>query len=158
MWTLLMSAFGLSLDSFVVCLALGPLTTSRICRYRLAGLFGTCDAMATLLSAAFGITLPDWVKSLSPALVASYGLCVLLLSRVSAWNPRAIYLLPIALALDNLVAGLPLHAVAVVGVVSGLTALIGLTIGTTVAPGRRIPRERLAGAAIIISACLMWIS
>ena len=147
---MLISALGLSVDSFVMCLAMGPLIRSRGSRYWLAAMFGASDALAGLVGATSGIALPGRATALLAPLIALYCLFVLLLCHVP-WSGRTIFLIPMLLGLDNAAAGLALPAVPVVGLVSGLIALIGLQVGATVALRFRIPRERLAGAAIIIA-------
>jgi hypothetical protein len=62
----LLTALLLSLDSFIVSVALSPLFRSPVWRWRLAAMFGVCDGLAVLVGSALsytGLSLHNWRAS-----------------------------------------------------------------------------------------------
>jgi putative Mn2+ efflux pump MntP len=167
---LLVLGFALGLDSFRVSLGLGPLGLSSVRQAQIALTFGLCDAFAPLVGLAVGRSLVEaigpWTEYLGPLVIGGYGLYVVYL----AWqfegegkpmNDRWILFgLPLALSLDNLVAGIGLgvlgfpifFAALTIGAVSGLMALAGLKLGNAI--GRYLPirSDVLSGAALVFAA------
>jgi putative Mn2+ efflux pump MntP len=155
----------LALDSLAVGAALGPVTSSRFGRWRLALAFGLCDGLASLLGWA-----ADWRATLgagewlAPAAVGGYGVYVLGL----AWRSRRlseagaggwlVLGLPFCLSLDNLAAGVGAEssagsaalAAVVLGATSGCLALLGLLLGAATAARVRLRTECVCGVALVV--------
>ena len=163
-YPILTAGLLLGLDSLVVSFAIG-LTLGRVyCWLPLA--FAVCDGLASWAGAALGLNLQllGGMSWLGPAVVAGYGLYVLILARTAtrlANNAWIVVVLPVCLSLDNLVASssfpfavTPSVAV-VLGGLSGVMALAGLAVGAAVAgrAGRRA--GWLGGAALLGVAALM---
>lgn len=137
--SIFIGAFFLSLDSFVVALALGPLIPSRAQRWRLAALFGVCDGVAALIGSGLG-----W-SSLGAAFAARAVPLFVLICGVyclvaAGWNrfradPRLAFALPVLMSLDNLVYGFGAPAsgfaaqAVILGLVSFSFAAAGLWLG-----------------------------
>jgi putative Mn2+ efflux pump MntP len=160
----------LGLDSLLVGAALGPSTRTRTYRWALAGAFGVCDGLASLLGswlAPRDAAPGPWCEWAGTLAVGAYG-CFLLF--LALWGRDALaaspggrarwlpFLLPVALSLDNLVVGIdgggvvsPSPATAVIlGVLSGALAAAGLGLGaflSRLAPGRS---GWLAGCALLL--------
>lgn len=117
----------LALDSLLVCIALAPFVGRPVL---LAGLFGLCDGLATWI----GGTMPPtfWGVSLvGPLLLAGYAVAALLClrdGRSAAPFRAAIWLVPLALAIDNLAAGAEVEALQA-GLASCAMAGTGLLVG-----------------------------
>ena len=127
--------------------------------------FAACDGAASLLGWALGAdalrSSAAWCEWLGPAAVAGYGAYVLWLAgrgRRLADGGRGAGLapaVPLALSLDNLVAGTgaasPAAAVATalgLAAASGAMALAGLWLGAALAGRARVRAEWLGGAAL----------
>jgi putative Mn2+ efflux pump MntP len=162
--------FLLSLDSLLVGAALGPSACTRTQRWTLAGAFGVCDGLASLLGswlAPRDAASWPWCEWAGPLAVGGYG-CFLLL--LALWGRDALaasrggrarwlpFLLPVALSLDNLVFGIERGGVVslspdtavILGVLSGALAAAGLGLGaflSRLAPGRS---GWLAGGALLL--------
>jgi putative Mn2+ efflux pump MntP len=160
-------AFLLGLDSFRASIGLGATGPGRAVQRQIATSFALCDALAPLAGLALGRSLAravgSWSQPLGILALAGYALFVLVAGRPS--RPRAgpparawvVIGLPLALSLDNLVAGaalgllpvpLPVAALAL-GVTSGLMALAGLRLGGALAAA--LPaRAELLGATLLL--------
>jgi hypothetical protein len=116
---------GLGIDSFIACLAMGALPITRWEAVRLAAAFGLCDAAATLIGMQIPHAMPsslDWVL---------YLICAALIGIAARHSRRILYLVPILLSLDNLVAGAPPWACVELAVSSAAMALAGLLLART---------------------------
>ncbi|MGZ4617484.1 MAG: hypothetical protein ACXV3F_01895 [Frankiaceae bacterium] len=150
--------FLLGFDSLVAAAALGPLAHRRS-RWILVGLFGGCDGLATLVGEMGLFRLPHLAVGLVPVALACYGVYLM---AVSAWARRlgriGMFITPVLLSLDNLVAGqadsagLSIQQVPLVTVVSCLLALVGLLLGANVAARTDMSRNRLAGIGLLLAA------
>jgi len=118
----LTSVFGLGLDSFLACLAIGSHELSWRERLRLAVAFGVCDAAATGLGSIRPHRIPE-----PPALLI-YLLCALLLSRAARSSRTLLYALPALLSVDNLFAGAPASMALLLGLGSAAMAMFGLSL------------------------------
>jgi putative Mn2+ efflux pump MntP len=117
----LTSMFGLGLDSFLACLAIGAHELSWQERVRLAVAFGACDAAATFV----GAVRPHWL--LEPPALAIYVVFVLVLGRAARSNRTLLYILPVLLSLDNLFSGAPPSTALLLGLGSAVMAMFGLS-------------------------------
>lgn len=153
------SAFFLSLDSFVVALALSPLIPSRAQRWRLAALFGVGDGVAALIGSGLGWSSlgAAFAARAVPLFVLTHGVYCLV---AAGWNrfradPRLAFALPVLMSLDNLVYGFgapagDLAAPAVVlGLVSFSFAAAGLWLGGVLRAARLRRADCTAGFALI---------
>jgi manganese efflux pump family protein len=170
-------ALLLGIDSVIAGTALGTARPVKRRLWSLALAFAICDGMAFMLGSwvfpfraaeAFG-----WFERVGIAVVTGYAGLILALALRSqrdkesaSANPwyggRFAFVVPLALSLDNFVAGtgytgevLSSAASAIsIGVVSGGLALVGLSIG--LASSRIVPvrREWLAGGILVLLAVL----
>jgi putative Mn2+ efflux pump MntP len=165
--TLAVSFF--SLDSFIVCLALGPLSAGRTFRMRLAATFGIWDGVASLVGAELGgaaVSNAD-AHQVGSMLVALYGLYVLAMARLAARerSEKMMFVLPVALNVDNLFAGIGFSSeeagtlfYSAVTIASGAAAFAGLNIGASLARPQRVPERRrtlLAGFGLVSAATIV---
>jgi putative Mn2+ efflux pump MntP len=106
---LLLTALFLSLDSFVVSIALSPLINSPVSRWRLASLFGICDGLAVLVGSALsqsapGLHINERVVPFFVAVIGLYCLVAAQWKQIRA-NPGLVGILPFLMSLDNLAYG-----------------------------------------------------
>ena len=176
MMSVLMLAFVLSLDSFLVSVALGTLDLGRSGERKLAALFAFCDSLAVLIGCLMGGSLLGeiarpfgkvgdqalWFYA-AVIVVAGWGS-----QKPELWQRtvKLAYILPFLLSLDNLAAGLYLgkpgqpalaFSIAASGLVSGLMSMLGLRLGSLLGRGLRIPRRGLATAGLLASAVATWL-
>ena len=172
MGTVVLLGVVLGLDSFRASLGLGVVGWGAARRVRMALVFGACDGVAPILGLVFGAavvkSLSPWAGWVGPLVLGGFGLFTFLTAgrgeaekggggSEASWTSLG---LPLALSLDNLVAGFGLGAVRVpvvlsalvLGTVSGAMALAGLYLGALV--GRTMPAraERVGGAALALLA------
>jgi putative Mn2+ efflux pump MntP len=109
MSSFLLTALLLSLDSFVVAVALSPLIKSPVSRWRLASLFGVCDGLAVLVGSALGHSVPGLHinERVVPFFVVVFGLYWLVAAQWKQFraHPRLVFILPALMSLDNLAYG-----------------------------------------------------
>jgi putative Mn2+ efflux pump MntP len=156
----------LGLDSLIVCFAIGLSPGNRWRRW-LPLTFALCDGLGWWLGSALGSLVWPVAEWVGPAVVAGYGLYVLAWARTTqrwvASGSRLVFIVPIGLSLDNLVAsaampgpvGFP--AIVAIGVMSGVLALIGLTVGTALATRVGSRSGWLSGAALLVVAAFLTI-
>lgn len=175
---LLLMAWALGLDSLRASLPIGLMETSPARKARIALTFGLCDAVAPLagLIAGDGFlrAIGPWAGSLGALALAIYGAYLLWTGMARrGGTPQGpgswvLFGLPLALSLDNFVAGFGLGAMrapvlvsaAVLGIVSGLMSLAGLGLGRLgirlgLARGlwlSGVGAEAVSGAAMILVA------
>ena len=164
---LLFLAFALSLDTFLVSLALGTTGLGRAAKRNLVLLFAFCDGAASL---AGGVLAAPWLKDagvlfarVEASVLYLYAILIIALgwyARAAAKPPRDanwLYALPFVLCLDNFMRGLSFNATsppllvlaAIVGVSSALMSLVGLQIGSTVRAHLPIRVVTFAGAGLL---------
>ena len=168
---LLFLAFALSLDTFLVSIALGTTGLGRAAKRNLVLLFAFCDSTASL---AGGVLAAPWLKDVG-VLFARVEASVLYLYAILiialGWYARAAkpprdanwrYALPFVLCLDNFMSGLSFNAsvpllilAAIVGVSSALMSLVGLQIGSMVRTHLPIRVVTFAGAGLLCLAAAM---
>lgn len=167
MGTLFLLGFVLSLDSFHVSMGLGA---SKLRPIRLAQIvlaFGLCDALAPLVGLLIGQSIialvGPWVEYLGPLMLCGYGAYVIYMGQrrdeeETREKVRWVVLgLPLALSLDNLIAGtslgmigfpLPLSA-GVIGAMSALMSLAGLLLARTAVNVLNFESEVFGGVVLV---------
>jgi len=166
-------ALLLSLDTFLVSMALGTLRLGRSRERRLAALFSLCDGLASVvgyLIAGVLLSEADWFGKLGVWSLCFYaGLIVFLgCSARGAMRfqngAKFLYILPVILSLDNLVAGISLGGPGVslglsffgVAAASGLMSFVGLRGGSYIGAHSRVPRVALASLGLVTAATVIW--
>jgi manganese efflux pump family protein len=164
---LLFLAFALSMDTFIVSIALSTRGLGRAAKRNLVLLFAFWDGAASL---AGGVLVAPWVKDVGVlfARVEASVLCLYaILIIVLGWYARTaakplrdanwLYALPFVLCLDNFMSGLsfnatsvpPLVLAAIVGGSSALMSLVGLQMGSMVRTHLPIRVATFAGAGLL---------
>jgi manganese efflux pump family protein len=167
MSSFLLTAFVLSLDSFIVAVALSPLIRSPASRWRLATLFGICDGLAVLVgsglnSSALSFHVPERVVAF---FIIVFGVYFLVAAQ---WNqfrvrPRLVYILPVLMSVDNLAYGAGLGQVtgAVLAQALGLgaaslaLAALGLYLGSFVRFASARTCQVAAGFALLTAGLVL---
>ena len=158
----------LGVDSLIACLAVGAVVSKRA-RLPFAALFGLCDGLGFLIGSAFHWSMPDTTATVvATAVFVALGVYWIALAigsqRVS--GTRCMWLLPVALSIDNITFGVIDHSwtnsvwgqAGEQALSSTLLALIGIYISVAVV--RAIPAIRrsrsltygFAGAGLILAA------
>ena len=159
----------LGLDSVIACVAVGALVDRRRWVW-FAGLFAAADGVAFLIGAGLGIGLLSAAASEVVAMGALVLLGVYLLvvaaSTAQVTASKAIWLLPLALTVDNLAFGLAGEQTGTLAgetlaqtLSSGMLAYLGLFVA--VALPRVLPAKveatRIAGASLLIGAGALFL-
>jgi putative Mn2+ efflux pump MntP len=167
----------LGIDSFIACIALGPIISRRL-YVPIAAMFGICDGLGFLLGSAFHWSMPDSVGTNLPTVILTLlglywvGIACFCAFAGTSQNYLAssrwlMWILPVVLSLDNvtygLVDGIPAHASVWVSageqaLSSALLAAAGLAVG--IALVRVVPEKKrgpvllnaVAGGAMIVAA------
>jgi hypothetical protein len=153
----------LGIDSLIACMAIGAIVDRRW-RLPLAAAFGLADAGAFLIGAGLGWTISAGVTEvLEVGTLAALGAWLVV---VAAGTRRfaelwPLWVLPLALTMDNLAYGVAsnysLGHAAEQGLSSSLLALVGLIAAAVVLPRvlpvmeRRAVAVRFAGAALLLA-------
>jgi hypothetical protein len=155
----------LGIDSLIACMAIGAIVDKRW-RLPLAALFGVADGVAFLVGAGLGWTISAGVTEvLEIGTLAALGVWLVV---VAAGTRRAaelwpVWVLPIALTMDNLAYGVAsdysgslLGHTAEQALSSALLALVGLYAAGVLprvlpAMERRAVAVRFAGAALLVT-------
>jgi hypothetical protein len=162
----------LGIDSLIACMAIGAIVDRRW-RLPLAAAFGVADGTAFLIGAGLGWTISAGVTEvLEVGTLAALGLWLLV---VAAGTRRAaelwpVWVLPIALTMDNLAYGVASdYSGSLVGhageqaLSSSLLALIGLVAAAVVLPRVapvlriRAVAVRFAGAALVVATGVLFL-
>ena len=156
---------ALGLDSFRASLAMAAseLNAARTARIALA--FGLCDGVAPLiglaLNRATAVYVASWSELIAPVVLIGFGAYVLLKrledEKREADAGWAILGVPLFLSLDNLVAGVGLESLGlpvvasaiVIGALSGIMSLAGLTLGRLGRLSLPPSVERLSGLLLV---------
>lgn len=167
MGMLLLLGFVLSLDSFRASLGLGASKLSTMRRAQIVLAFGLCDGLAPLVGLLIGksivVHVGAWAEYLGPLMLCGYGVYVIYVSRrgdgdETREHGRWVVLgLPLALSLDNLIAGTSLGiigfplalSVVVIGAMSALMSLAGLLLGKTAVRFLNLKSEVFAGVVLV---------
>jgi putative Mn2+ efflux pump MntP len=171
MWAVVLIGLVLGLDSFRASVGLG-MARGWARRMKIALAFGLCDGLSPMLGLVLGEatarSFSPWAGWIGPLTLGGFGVLTFLTagrgetgrSREGAVGTWGLLGLPLALSLDNMVAGFGLGAfqvpmlvsALVLGTISGALALAGLYLGSVAR--RMVPAraERLAGAALTLLA------
>lgn len=166
-------AFALSLDNFRSAIALGTVPFGFRRAVQIALVFGFWDTVAPLvggeLGGYFGEAIGPVADYIGPALMGSYGL-FLLVAAIRNPNPDKVdhpwvtlFGMPLALSLDNLLAGTGLGLLGVSPVVPALTfgavtvvmSLVGLCLGRAAVRVIPIRADLLSGASLVTAAIVL---
>jgi putative Mn2+ efflux pump MntP len=168
MVTLLLLGFVLSLDSFRVSLGLGASRLRPARQAQVVIAFGLCDALAPLVGELIGQSIiargGAWLEYFGPLMLCGYGAYVIRVARrrdrrAEPEEGRWLMLgLPVALSLDNLIAGTSLGllgfpvilSAAVIGAISALMSLAGLVLGKTAISLLKLQSEVIGGVALVV--------
>lgn len=161
----------IGVDNLRVSAGLGMLGLESRQRRGLAAAFGLCEALMPLLGLALGRFVRDVgggvAESAGPMALGAAGfLAIYGALRGRDWVVKGrgrwlLWLLPLVLSADNLLAGAslvslpvaPVAAALALGVISGLMALAGLALGDFA--GRRLPiKAELIGGLLMIGIAL----
>jgi hypothetical protein len=162
----------LGIDSLIACMAIGAIV-DRKWRLPLAAAFGLADGTAFLIGAGLGWTISAGVTEvLEVGTLAALGVWLLV---VAAGTRRAaelwpVWLLPIALTMDNLAYGVASdYSGSLLGhageqaLSSSLLALVGLFAAAIVLPRvapalrSRAVAVRFAGAALVVATGVLFL-
>jgi manganese efflux pump family protein len=167
---LLLLGFLLGLDSFRASLGLGIVHRSGPRRFWIPVSFGLCDGIAPVLGLAAGSAVVSsfapWTRWLGPLVLGGFGVLTFLAANeyeakeADADGGWPYFGLPLILSLDNLVAGLGLGAIgapvvlsaAVIGLISGLMSLAGMSLGSVVGRSLRARAAQVGGATLAVLA------
>ena len=165
MIAVILLGLALGLDSFraSIAMAASRLTAARVVRTTLA--FGICDGVAPLiglaLNRATAVYIASWSELIAPVVLIGFGAYVLFqrfedenADKDGGW---AILGVPLCLSVDNLVAGFGLKTLGppvvpcaiVIGLLSGVMSLAGLTIGRLGRLSLPASVERLSGLLLV---------
>ena len=172
MIALLVLGVALGLDSLRVTIGLGMQGLSPGRRWQLSSTFGICDGLALFVGATVGGASFQWLiptfSVVGPLLLAAYGVYMIFTSLLdSKTEPEdrtgwILFGIPVVLGLDNFVAGVALGAIGfplsfsalIVGIISGLMAMIGLSLGAMLRR-RFSPRIGILGGALVLVAAFL---
>ncbi len=173
----------LGVDSLIACIAVGPIVGRRWA-VPLIVLFGIGDGGGFLLGSAFHWSVPDSVSNVvQTAILVALGIYWIALAVYSKWAAKqelqqtskarwAVWILPLALSIDNitfgLVDGVPAHAsvwfsAGEQALSSSAQAAIGLAIGMGLAYAFPAVRRHMAlangiaGTALIAAAGILLV-
>jgi hypothetical protein len=158
----------LGVDSLIACIAVGAVVNRRAL-LPFAALFGVCDGVGFLIGSAFRWSMPDTTASVvETAVFVALGVywIVLAIGSRRAARTRWVWILPVALSIDNITFGVIDHSwttstwgqAGEQALSSALLASVGILVSLAVV--RAIPalqRSRLgmlgfAGAGLIVAA------
>jgi manganese efflux pump family protein len=170
--SVLVLGFVLSLDNFRLAIALGAFKLGWRRALRTAAVFGLWDSISplvgVLIGSYFGQTVGPVAETLGPIVLGAFGLYLVVRS-LQTGAPEdldermALFGIPLALSLDNLLAstGLgmlgfpPVFTAAVFGAMTALTTFVGLQLGGFVARFIPIRPDLLSGAGLSIMAVVL---
>ena len=171
-WEVLVLGFVLSLDNFLVAVALGTVPFGVRRAVQVALTFGLWDLVMPLVGLVLGRQAGSAIGPVAELVgsiaLGGYGLYLLIgaLRRPEPEeldHPWALFGIPLTLSLDNLVAGAslgllgfsPLLSSVAFGAITAVMSLVGLLVGRFVA--RLVPTRSdvVSGIALIASAVLL---
>ena len=148
--SLLILGFVLSLDNFRLTIALGAFKLGWRRALRMAVVFGFWDGLSPLIGLLigryFGQAVGPVAETIGPIVLGAYGLYLVVRS-LQTETPEdldermALFGIPLALSLDNLIAGTglgmlgfpPVVTAAVFGTITALMTFLGLQLGGAIA-------------------------
>jgi putative Mn2+ efflux pump MntP len=167
MGSFVFTAFVLSVDSFVVAIALSPSIPTLGARCWMASFFGLCDGIAVL--AGFFLSQIGLMLHISetavPLCVLVYGIYFLIAAQWKHFrgHSRLVYLLPVFMSLDNLAygmkvsqatTGVAVQAVAL-ALASATLAAGGLFLGSLVRFAGPRTSRLATGMALLMAALIL---
>ena len=170
--SLLILAFILSLDTMRVAISLGTLHSRPLWQFQFAAIFALVEAVTLLLGLIAGRSAldigGDWTRYVAVLIFGGLGLYSVLVgldrvpTKLDLQSPWMLWGLPLALSLDNLLAGVGLGltgftavpSALLIGIVSGLMALVGLRLGSLLRKHVPIRAELLGGLSLLFLAVL----
>ncbi len=170
--SLLILGFVLSLDNFRLAIALGAFKLNWGRALRLAVVFGLWDSFSPLvgllLGRYFGQEIGPVADTLGPIVLLVYGV-YLVVSSLQSEAPgdlderMALFGIPIALSLDNLLAGTglgmlgfpPVLTAAVFGAITAMMTFVGLQLGGAVARFIPLRPDLVSGMGLSIVAVVL---
>jgi manganese efflux pump family protein len=168
-WEVVLLGFVLSLDNFRVSIALGTVPFGLKRAVQVALTFGLWDGImpliGLLIGRQIGLAVGGVAELVGAAVLGGYGLYLVISALRNPEpdeldHPWALFGIPLALSLDNLLAGAslgilglsPWLSAAVFGLMTAALSLVGLQFGRAVARLIRIRSDLLSGGALIIAA------
>jgi putative Mn2+ efflux pump MntP len=164
----LFNTFVLSLDSFVVAIALSPSVSTSGARWRMALLFGLCDGIAVLAGFALSQTglFVHISENAAPLFSLVYGIYFLIAAQWKHFRVHSslVYLLPAFMSLDNLAYGLKISSaaspdlplqVAALGMASMTLASVGFFLGGLIHFTNARSSHLATGVALIAAALML---
>jgi putative Mn2+ efflux pump MntP len=158
---LIVMCVSLGLDSLRVAATIGLGAALRH-RVELAVAFGVCDGVASLVGLVAGHAVATVSSGIHIVSAAAIGVCAVWLLFHGDGPPsggRALLLVPVALSLDNLVAGVAMGSVGVpavtalvLGATSAAMAAVGVSIGTVVRQRLHRDTSRVSGFLLLVMA------
>jgi hypothetical protein len=159
----------LGLDSLIACIAVGALVDRRSWVW-FAGLFGLADCVAFLIGAGLGVGLlsaaATEVIEMGALVLLGVYLLVVAAATAQVTASKAIWLLPLALTVDNLAFGLAgQQAGSLAGetiaqtLSSGMLAFLGLFVAVWLPKmlPAKVEATRIAGASLLIGAGALFL-
>jgi putative Mn2+ efflux pump MntP len=168
-WEVLLLGCVLGLDNFRVSIALGTVPFGLKRAVQVALTFGLWDGImpliGLLIGRQIGLAVGGVAELVGAAVLGGYGLYLVISALRNPEpdeldHPWALFGIPLALSLDNLLAGAslgilglsPWLSAAVFGLMTAALSLVGLQFGRAVARLIRIRSDLLSGGALIIAA------
>jgi manganese efflux pump family protein len=170
---LVVLAFALSLDNFRSSIALGTVPFSVGRAIQIALVFGFWDTVAPLvggeLGSYFGDEIGPVAEYIGPVLMGTYGL-YLLIGALRHPEPEKVdhpwvtlFGMPLALSVDNLLAGTglgllgfsPVIPALIFGVATAVMSLVGLFVGRAAARVIPIRSDLLSGVSLLTAAVVL---
>lgn len=170
--SLLILGFVLSLDNFRLTIALGAFNLGWRRALRMAVVFGFWDGLSPLIGLLigryFGQAVGPVAETIGPIVLGAYGIYLVVRS-LQTEAPEdldermALFGIPLALSLDNLIAGTglgmlgfpPVVTAAVFGTITALMTFVGLQLGGFVARFIPIRSDLLGGMGVAIMAVVL---
>jgi putative Mn2+ efflux pump MntP len=170
---LVVLAFALSLDNFRSSIALGTVPFGVGRAIQIALVFGFWDAVAPLVGGEFGSYFGDEIgpvaEYIGPVLMGAYGL-YLLVGALRHPEPEKVdhpwvtlFGMPLALSVDNLLAGTglgllgfsPVIPALIFGAATAVMSLVGLFVGRAAARVIPIRSDLLSGVSLLTAAVVL---
>lgn len=172
MISLLILGFVLSLDNFRLSIALGAFKLDWRRALRIAVVFGLWDSLSPLVGLLigryFGQEIGPAADTLGPIVLAVYGIYLIIRSLQTEAPEEldermVLFGIPLALSLDNLLAGTglgllgfpPVFTAAVFGTITALMTFAGLQLGGVAARFISIRSDLLSGMGLLITAVVL---
>jgi manganese efflux pump family protein len=164
---LVLLGFLLTLDNFRVSIGLGTLNIDATRHRHISLAFGICESVTPILGFvighSFSSSITPLMQYIGPLIVGGYGAYVILVDRFEKKHLLIdrywlIFVLPLSLSLDNMMAGVGLGIIGfqivpyaiILGTISGLMSLTGLRLGHAIRKYLPNKADLIGGIALII--------